>query len=83
MDESRALSLPARLIMVLLRGIIRLYQLALSPFTPPSCRFTPSCSQYAAEAITRHGACTGGWLALKRIARCHPWGGSGVDQVPL
>ena len=70
-------------LIALVRGLIRLYQLALSPFTPPSCRFTPTCSQYATEAITRHGACAGGWLALKRIARCHPWGGSGVDQVPL
>jgi len=68
--------------MAVLRGIIRAYQLAVSPFTPPACRYFPTCSQYAAEAIQRHGACYGGWLALKRIARCHPWGGSGIDNVP-
>lgn len=62
--------------------MIRLYQYAISPHTPPSCRFTPTCSQYAIEAISRHGALKGGWLALKRIARCHPWGGSGYDPVP-
>jgi putative membrane protein insertion efficiency factor len=83
MTEAPRVSLFSRLLIALLRGTIRIYQLALSPFTPPSCRFTPTCSQYAAEAIARHGACTGGWLALKRIARCHPWGGSGVDHVPL
>lgn len=61
---------------------IRLYQRAISPLLPPSCRFTPTCSQYAAEAITRHGPVKGVWLAIKRIARCHPWGGSGYDPVP-
>ncbi|MDE5734686.1 MAG: membrane protein insertion efficiency factor YidD [Duncaniella sp.] len=61
---------------------IRFYQLAVSPLFPPSCRFTPTCSQYAIEAITRHGAVKGLWLAVKRICRCHPWGGSGYDPVP-
>ena len=70
------------LIKTLLLGAIRLYQLCLSPFMPPACRFNPTCSQYGAEAITRHGACKGGWLTLKRLARCHPWGGSGDDPVP-
>ncbi|MFN7401982.1 MAG: membrane protein insertion efficiency factor YidD [Alphaproteobacteria bacterium] len=83
MSDIVKVSLFSCALIALVRGLIRLYQLALSPFTPPSCRFTPTCSQYATEAITRHGACAGGWLALKRIARCHPWGGSGVDQVPL
>ncbi|MFN7184965.1 MAG: membrane protein insertion efficiency factor YidD [Alphaproteobacteria bacterium] len=83
MSDIVKVSFFSRALIALVRGLIRLYQLALSPFTPPSCRFTPTCSQYATEAITRHGACAGGWLALKRIARCHPWGGSGVDQVPL
>lgn len=71
-----------RLITALLLGFIWLYQKALSPFMTARCRFLPSCSEYAREAIVRHGACSGGWLALKRLARCHPWGGSGHDPVP-
>lgn len=63
-------------------GLIRLYQVAISPWTPASCRFTPTCSAYAAEAVERHGALRGSWLALKRLGRCHPWGGSGYDPVP-
>lgn len=66
----------------LMLGLIWCYQTMLSPFMAASCRYAPSCSAYAAEAIARHGACTGGWLALKRLARCHPWGGSGFDPVP-
>jgi putative membrane protein insertion efficiency factor len=62
--------------------LIRGYQRYLSPFLAPHCRFTPTCSQYAHEAIERHGMLRGGWLALKRILRCHPWGGSGYDPVP-
>lgn len=65
-----------------LRGLIRIYQLFISPMLGPSCRYLPSCSDYAAEAIERHGALVGTWLALKRLARCHPWGGSGYDPVP-
>lgn len=61
---------------------IRLYQLCISPLLPPSCRFVPTCSAYAIEAISRHGALRGGWLTLRRLARCHPWGGSGYDPVP-
>ena len=61
---------------------IRFYQLVVSPLTPASCRFTPTCSQYALEAIKKHGPFRGGWLALKRILKCHPWGGSGYDPVP-
>lgn len=61
---------------------IRFYQLGISPLTPPSCRFVPTCSQYAVEAIRRHGVVRGGWLAIKRLLRCHPWGGSGYDPVP-
>ncbi len=63
-------------------GVIRFYQTAISPLSPPSCRYTPSCSAYAREAIEVHGAGRGGWLALKRILRCHPWGGFGHDPVP-
>ena len=66
----------------LLRGLIRLYQLLLSPLIGPRCRYWPSCSEYAAEAIAVHGAPRGLWLALRRLLRCHPWGGSGVDPVP-
>jgi len=61
---------------------IRFYQLCISPMLPPSCRFTPTCSQYAIEAVMRHGLLRGGWLAIRRILRCHPWGGSGYDPVP-
>lgn len=61
---------------------IRFYQRCISPMTPPACRFTPSCSQYAVEAIEKHGPLKGFWLAIKRICRCNPWGGSGYDPVP-
>ena len=63
-------------------GLIRFYQKCISPHTPAACRYTPTCSQYAIEAIRKHGIFKGGWLAAKRIARCHPWGGSGYDPVP-
>jgi putative membrane protein insertion efficiency factor len=62
-------------------GLVRLYQLAASPFPSP-CRYAPSCSTYAVEALERHGIVRGGWLAVRRIARCHPFGGSGYDPVP-
>ncbi len=61
---------------------IRLYQLTLSRILPPSCRFTPSCSAYAIQALGKHGPVKGGWLAVRRIGRCHPWGPSGYDPVP-
>ncbi len=61
---------------------IRFYQMSISPMLPPSCRYTPSCSSYAVEALRRHGPLRGSWLALRRILRCHPWGGSGYDPVP-
>ncbi|TFU03213.1 membrane protein insertion efficiency factor YidD [Polymorphobacter arshaanensis] len=61
---------------------IRLWQVTLSRILPPSCRFAPSCSAYAIEAIERYGPIKGGWLGLHRILRCHPWGGSGYDPVP-
>ncbi len=63
-------------------GIIRLYQLLLSPLLGASCRFTPTCSQYGLEAIKKHGPFKGGWLTLKRIGSCHPWGRHGHDPVP-
>ena len=61
---------------------IRFYQLVISPLLPPACRFYPTCSAYAIEAILRHGVFYGSWLTLKRLLRCHPWGGSGYDPVP-
>ncbi len=66
----------------ILIGVVRCYQLAISSWTPASCRFTPSCSAYAIEAIERHGGVRGAWLAARRIGRCHPWGGFGYDPVP-
>lgn len=66
----------------LLIGIIRAYQLVVSPWFPSSCRYHPTCSRYALEAVRRHGALKGGWLGLKRIARCHPWSAGGHDPVP-
>ncbi|MBL6612042.1 MAG: membrane protein insertion efficiency factor YidD [Bacteroidetes bacterium] len=71
----RILSLPFIL-------IIRIYQLLISPLTPASCRFTPTCSTYSIEALKKHGPIKGGWLAIKRISSCHPWGKSGYDPVP-
>jgi len=62
--------------------LIRVYQKVISPWTPPSCRFTPTCSQYGLEAFKRYGLFKGFWLTVKRLARCHPWGGSGYDPVP-
>jgi len=70
------------MVSAVLRGLIRFYQLFISPVLPPSCRYLPSCSAYAAEAITTHGALRGSWLAARRLSRCHPWGGSGYDPVP-
>jgi putative membrane protein insertion efficiency factor len=67
---------------LLLVAPIRLYQLAISPLLPKSCRFEPTCSHYAIEALRRHGPLKGGWLAVRRIGRCHPWGGRGFDPVP-
>lgn len=71
-----------RLLTLLLLAPIKFYQTCISPYTPPACRFTPTCSQYAKEAIIKHGPFKGLWLAIKRISRCHPWGGSGYDPVP-
>ena len=63
-------------------GFVRFYQGAISPFLPNACRYTPTCSQYMIEAVTKHGVIRGGWLGLKRMGRCHPWGGHGHDPVP-
>ncbi|OQA68698.1 MAG: putative membrane protein insertion efficiency factor [Ignavibacteria bacterium ADurb.Bin266] len=62
--------------------LIKIYQLFVSPLFPSSCRYTPTCSHYTAEALKKYGLFKGGWLGIKRILRCHPWGGSGYDPVP-
>ncbi len=67
-----------RLLILLVRG----YQVAISPVLPPSCRYTPSCSQYAIEALGRYGALRGSWLAARRLGRCHPFRAGGYDPVP-
>ena len=68
----------ARFLVLIARG----WQIGPSRVLPPSCRFSPSCSAYAIDALGRYGALKGGWLAARRLARCHPWGGSGYDPVP-
>lgn len=62
--------------------LVRFYQVAISPYTPSTCRYQPTCSHYTIEALQKHGLFYGGWLSLKRIFSCHPWGGSGYDPVP-
>lgn len=72
----------SKLLGSLMLGLIRAYQLLISPLLGPRCRHLPSCSEYTAEAIRLHGPVRGGWLGLRRIVRCHPWGSSGYDPVP-
>lgn len=62
--------------------LVRFYQICISPLKPPSCRFTPTCSQYAIEALKKYGPLKGSYLAIRRLLRCHPFGGSGYDPVP-
>jgi hypothetical protein len=62
--------------------LVRCYQIAISPYTPATCRFSPTCSSYTLEALKKHGLFKGGYLAIKRISSCHPWGKSGYDPVP-
>lgn len=75
-------SLAARLVAIPLLGLIELYRLCISPLTGANCRYQPTCSAYAREALQRYGAARGGWLTVRRLARCHPWGGFGYDPVP-
>ncbi len=72
----------ARVPGLVLLGLLWVYQQVVSPLTPPSCKFYPSCSSYAVTAIKRHGAVRGTWLAVRRVLRCHPWAAGGVDDVP-
>ncbi len=66
----------------LLIGLIKIYKYSISPLIGPACRYTPTCSQYGIQAITKYGPFKGGWLTLKRLASCNPWGGHGHDPVP-
>ncbi len=79
---ARLVVLPAKLIQQLLLALIQVYRYALSPFLGQRCRFYPSCSAYAAEALTRYGPLRGSWLAIKRVLRCHPFHPGGHDPVP-
>jgi putative membrane protein insertion efficiency factor len=76
------MSILKRIIIFPFVGLIRVYQWGISPWFGPRCRYTPTCSQYALEAFQKHGIIIGGWLSLKRVGRCHPWGGHGHDPVP-
>lgn len=78
----RSLSVVKRVVSFPLIMLVRFYQLCISPLKPPSCRFTPTCSQYAIEALRKHGPIRGLYLTIRRLLRCHPWGGSGYDPVP-
>jgi putative membrane protein insertion efficiency factor len=73
---------PASLAQRVLSAPIHAYRYAVSPLMAPACRFFPSCSEYALEAIARHGVLSGGWLAARRLCRCHPWNPGGLDPVP-
>ncbi|RLD63874.1 MAG: membrane protein insertion efficiency factor YidD [Bacteroidetes bacterium] len=73
---------PLKIIQILFIGIIKIYQYVISPITPSSCRYTPTCSVYSVEAIKKHGPIKGGYYAIKRILSCNPWGGHGYDPVP-
>lgn len=72
-----------KLLSAILLVMVKTYRYAISPLLPASCRFYPTCSSYAIEALRLHGGLKGGWLTVKRVCRCHPWGGSGINFVPL
>ena len=75
-------SIISRFILLLTYAVLRGYKLLISPLIGPRCRHLPTCSEYAEEALRKHGLVKGGWLSIKRIGRCHPWGSSGYDPVP-
>ena len=72
----------SNLLTKLMVALVKLYQYILSPILPGACRYTPTCSEYGVQALRKHGPWRGGWLTLKRILSCHPWGGHGYDPVP-
>ncbi len=79
---ARAARALRRVLVALISAPVHVYRYAISPLLPPSCRFYPSCSSYALEALQRHGPLAGGWLAIGRVCRCHPWNDGGLDPVP-
>ena len=79
---SRFVSVCKKIALSPLIALVKFYQYCISPLKPPCCRFTPTCSQYALQALRKHGPIKGSWLTIRRILRCHPWGGSGYDPVP-
>ena len=79
---ARMSGMASRAVTALLLGLIRAYQYLVSPWLGGACRYTPTCSAYAAGAIRGFGPLRGGWLTLRRLARCHPWGGAGYDPLP-
>lgn len=81
-SKGKTLKVIKQIVSATLILLIRFYQICISPLKPPTCRFTPTCSQYTLEAFRKYGPIKGFWLGLKRILRCHPWGGSGYDPVP-
>jgi hypothetical protein len=82
MNINRVLKKIFQILAIPLIILIKIYQVLISPLIPPSCRFTPTCSQYALEALKKYGILKGSWLGFRRIIKCHPWGGSGYDPVP-
>jgi uncharacterized protein len=82
MKRAGILNTVLRVLGLPLVALIRIYQWVISPLIGPKCRFSPSCSNYALEALKKYGIFKGVWLSVKRISRCHPWGGHGVDPVP-
>lgn len=71
-----------KVLSILMIGLVKFYQKAISPLFPSVCRYTPSCSSYSIEALKKHGPFKGGWLSIKRFLSCNPWGGNGYDPVP-
>lgn len=71
-----------KLLKAIFTGLIRIYQMAISPYLGQNCRYEPSCSTYAIQALDKHGVIRGSWMAIKRIISCGPWGGQGYDPVP-
>ena len=81
-NKTKALAMIRKILIFPFVLLIRFYQVCISPLKPPSCRFTPTCSQYALEAFRKHGPIKGLYLTVRRLLRCHPWGGHGYDPVP-